>query len=1640
MARTISFEGKIISVPDDATDDEIASILDPSTSPTKEETTTTKLENMKLQAQSGLAKTANMLTAGTVGAASLGVDAGISAITGEDYNSPVTDWLSKNIIGPNLTVQEQAANSSKQHTDGLGIASSVVGGLGGMLPDMLMGSPLQKVTTVAPRVGASVLEAALPAIQKGFAGGLPMSTKHGLDRYLESEDKGNTTTESILAGLGGFGNMAAQTTAPMGMAGTLGKRVGTGIAANVPLGIGGRQFENMASPENMQQGVYDPVAMLTDAATGGLMHGVMGARSDTPAKPKPPQADPLLAKEQGFDTSLAERKVQLETAIQHGNDALTQMAGKTHLSEAEVLRVEKLATELQEHQRQLDALNDVQPKIEPTAEGNRWLEEIYQKVEASGKTREEFDLWLKEVNELQDKLLLEEKHSPVPEDLWNQMGTMSTKDWSTARGYSPDEIATFERSNALIDEGAAKFGLTMDEVAGLVYNPNRPDYSALWKEGKHPKQATTEEITLKPLDDFDAIKNDAELQKWVDDQETARVQQVKTDAVNKYVTEGWEEGQATRYVDAIERGDILGGLKELASNTAVAPYFRVLAQALSRKGFLGERKVTVDPNLTNNGKKVEGLSRADGSISVKEYTNPKVFVHETLHSVTRGALAKFREGLPLSGKASKAIKSLTNLYNFVNTPEHQTKFKEALIQAGKTEQQAEANVRSVFKNVDEFMAHGTGTEPFVNYLRTVAYKKTTGLSAMVKELGDFFGWKKEETTALQKLYEVTDKIIDASKKDDLVLSGKDLPDDVPSKITDNFDKRISQLGVKINGKLFTAQLRSIYSENPVVQKVDKILQTADRAMDSLVSSIFGGTSKSADYNKSNKYFFTLKKLQSGDGLIPAILKNEYPDIHGVIKALQEGHDLGRSYEDTLAVNKFNDNQRILAESLIRMASMLINAENTLRSSAGLRKIPFRTGFFPAIRRGDHSVVISKNGVPFHAESFLSKAEADAFIKKNQGKAEMSYVENKPGDNTENVMKLFDDIQAALEEGRSLDGLRGEYSQDQAGVSTHAMRRTGMPGFIGTEIGLTPAQSGKRFADNIESYVREYAESIRKRQVMLGTDKVLAEHKDTPNASKVAEIMRDYSIGKTSEPQWLKDMGTWWKEKIDKAIVRNPYHTGKLDVHAWDRMSGFLSHIFYASTLTMRPSIWIAQTLTYFNSLRGLGREDVSPIQAMAAVGESWVALARGKHVSPDLVKGIQYVSQHLNTFHPQLTNQLNRLSVGRNPESTANQILRILTGEKMSAGGDTVSRFMTWMTYYHVYERMGYKGKDLWTKAAEAADENMFVYSKSHQPALYRDLGIVGDQMSPLKTFAHGQLGLLVSDMRNFINQPNAKTAVPLALTAMMSVVFGGMISVPIVAEYELLRKLAVSMGMISEEDFPSVTKTLLEKPEWLSHGLVSSSTGMDIGASMRYNSLVGNLVNAQNGWAAMFPAAGFVGTVGVNTLQMAYKKATGDLTEGEKYAHMKKIVPKGPVWAGIDETVFKSHERSSVPLGKRMESLTPQTDEAIWAARLGSRSLQEAKDSTKNLLNAEGEKKRNELKARAVDLILEGKTERATELLIKAKVDPHTVKSMLTNQIDRRNRPVLDRFYTNKQGGVTSYEQKRKLLEMAGYIEADRD
>lgn len=106
----------------------------------------------------------------------------------------------------------------------------------------------------------------------------------------------------------------------------------------------------------------------------------------------------------------------------------------------------------------------------------------------------------------------------------------------------------------------------------------------------------------------------------------------------------------------------------------------------------------------------------------------------------------------------------------------------------------------------------------------------------------------------------------------------------------------------------------------------------------------------------------------------------------------------------------------------------------------------------------------------------------------------------------------------------------------------------------------------------------------------------------------------------------------------------------------------------------------------------------------------------------------------------------------------------------------------------------------------------------------------------------------------------------------------------------------------------------------------------------------------------------------------------------------------------------------------------------------LGSRSIAEVRASSEYLLQQEKKKKRSEKIGKGVDFILQGDTEKGIERLVEAQVNPKTIKNLLQNQMLKQQRPVLDRFVTDKSGNISSYEQKRRMLDMIEYFEAGQE
>ena len=132
-------------------------------------------------------------------------------------------------------------------------------------------------------------------------------------------------------------------------------------------------------------------------------------------------------------------------------------------------------------------------------------------------------------------------------------------------------------------------------------------------------------------------------------------------------------------------------------------------------------------------------------------------------------------------------------------------------------------------------------------------------------------------------------------------------------------------------------------------------------------------------------------------------------------------------------------------------------------------------------------------------------------------------------------------------------------------------------------------------------------------------------------------------------------------------------------------------------------------------------------------------------------------------------------------------------------------------------------------------------------------------------------------------------------LTAGILTITGGAIALPILAEYELLRRLAISMGWIDPMRFPSVSEAIAtHAPKWVSHGVLSAATGVDVDASMRYTTLLNRIADIeQQGILAFSPHLSW-GSQVVGAAPTVVRGALGgDVTQGAMDQALKKVLPK---------------------------------------------------------------------------------------------------------------------------------------------------
>jgi hypothetical protein len=798
-------------------------------------------------------------------------------------------------------------------------------------------------------------------------------------------------------------------------------------------------------------------------------------------------------------------------------------------------------------------------------------------------------------------------------------------------------------------------------------------------------------------------------------------------------------------------------------------------------------------------------------------------VHEVLHQATSATLHALQTGGKVGFNLIKPGKEILSLYDAMYQQ------KEAI--RSKVSENVKPLIDHMFKNATEFVSYGL-TVPEIRK----ALDAVSAPGQFWKRAANFFSKlvnKKpyEVESMLDSLHRNTNTLIDETQglgRGDMGIidpgkidTGKDFvrnpkTDDIGWKNTGHsLSDFIKNLPANVTKHAFTQTIPQIWRDNPVIQRTHQIISDANRNAATNFHKVFGGTPTNP-LKVGTKFFFRLKKVQEADGLGAALLKIPYSELVDVYDVLRQGYrDRIGDVNDLLARhgNGLSNGAKDVLKAIQLASDRMYDIANQSLMSRGLKGIKKAIGYFPSHRIGKHFADVKINGVSVRYEGFISRKEAENFKRDYESSNRGSTVDiiTKGENNSfDTIIDVLENVRDELQKrprslaettiNNTIERLNDHNNQ----VGGHAQKRSGLEGYVGSEIGMSKNEKGKRIAKALEAWVREYTDAIRRREIehdviynRYGGGFDLWEN--MPNATAIAEHMIN---AETNKIHALGNDGT--KPSYIHEAFNNAYTTmfpnSRLSTPVLSKINGKLTHLFYVFRLTGRLNIIASQYFSALNSMRSLFRVDgTSSLQAYASIGETFAKLFTGQLTKdPEFVKAINWTRENSNDLFPQLTNELTDLSIHRNPDHIINTLIKTLTGEVFTAAGDSSSRFITYAMAFTHLKKAGLRGTALYKAAGDIANNNQFQYGKSYQPTMYKKLGVIGEMMTPLKTFAHGQAGNIISDIKYLIQSGNvnrAKAMNAVALSGLMFLLQGGVISAPILAEYEILRRFGLSRG-----------------------------------------------------------------------------------------------------------------------------------------------------------------------------------------------------------------------------------------------------
>jgi hypothetical protein len=392
-----------------------------------------------------------------------------------------------------------------------------------------------------------------------------------------------------------------------------------------------------------------------------------------------------------------------------------------------------------------------------------------------------------------------------------------------------------------------------------------------------------------------------------------------------------------------------------------------------------------------------------------------------------------------------------------------------------------------------------------------------------------------------------------------------------------------------------------------------------------------------------------------------------------------------------------------------------------------------------------------------------------------------------------------------------------------------------------------------------------------------------------------------------------------------------------------------------------------------------------------------------------------------------------------------------ITGHKVAEGIEAMGRLETAAVAYHFFKDSGLKGRELFKAAEQMINDVMVDYHHSQQPNWIPQTGILGQAAGPLSTFATNFYSTTLLFMRDIAANPTkAKNYAPMAAHIAQTALWGGAMGMLFKAEVDIIIELLNKMGAGSmlkkaglkstDEPIPTLSEMILtadmpkEVEDYIGFGVVSGSTGMNLGASM---SAPGAHAPSEN----TFPGI----KLGSDIMKSLWNLGTRG-TEADHKQALKTILPN-MVSNYIDlmeESLGGFKEAGDVITNpaKRGKAMVELTEDRQVARMLGTRDLGEVRETTSIRSAKARDQHLNAIKPNLVDLavdeILHGKGENDVAELAQRALElgmsPQNFMRNIKNTIEARQVPESQRIH----GRMTTPAQRNRYEHMEKFRRED--